>query len=166
MASLLMIKGPNPGQRYSLEKERTVLGRNADCDVVFPPPGNTAVSREHAVIVCSQGRFFIEDLKSRNGTHVNTQLIKDRTPLRDNDRIRICDFLLSFHDTAPVEEDDEDEPDSTFEASVSHHTSNQLLEAQPAEKLKALLDISTDLSKTLEQDQLLPKIVDRLIDLF
>ena len=29
-----------------------------------------------------------------------------------------------------------------------------------------LLDISTDLSKTLEQDQLLPKIVDRLLDLF
>lgn len=166
MASLLMIKGPNPGQRYALEKERLVLGRNADCDVVFPPPGNTAVSREHAIIVCIQGRFFIEDLKSRNGTHVNNQLIKDRTPLRDNDRVRICDFLLSFHDTAPADDDEEDEPDSTFEASVSHHTSSQLLEAQPAEKLKVLLDISTDLSKTLEQDQLLPKIVDRLLDLF
>ncbi len=169
MASLLVIKGPNPGQRVLLDKERTVLGRNADCDVVFPPPGNTAVSREHAVIVRVGDEFFVEDLKSRNGTHVNNQQVRDRTLLRDNDRIRICDFLLSFHDPVLPAEDDDDEPvaESTFEASVSHHATGQLLDAQPAEKLKALLDISTDLSRTPEeQDQLLPKIVDRLLDLF
>lgn len=164
MASLLMIKGPNPGQRYVLEKGRIILGRNADCDVVLPPPNNTAVSREHAAITKIDDRYYLEDLKSRNNTYVNNQAVKERTPLQDNDRIRICDYLLSFHDS--VEEEEEAVPDTAFEASVSHHTSSQLLEAQPAEKLKALLDISTDLSRTLDQEQLLPKIVDRLLDLF
>ncbi len=167
MASLLMIKGPNPGQRFSLEKDRIILGRNADCDIVIPPPNNTAVSREHAAIVKIDGRYYIEDLKSRNNTYVNNQVVRERTPLQDNDRIRICDYLLSFHaSAAAADEEDEVAPDTAFEASVSHHTSSQLLEAQPAEKLKALLDISADLSKTLEQEQLLPKIVDRLLELF
>ena len=167
MASLLLIKGSTPGQRFELTTERVVLGRNADCAVILPPPGNTAVSREHAAILCVQGKFYIEDLKSRNGTHVNNQAIKDRTLLRDNDRIRICDYLFTFHDAPPADEEDDDLlPASTYEASVSHHTTGQLLDTQPAEKLKALLEISTDLSKTLDQDALLPKLVDRLMDLF
>jgi len=43
----------------------------------------------------------------------------------------------------------------------------QLLETQPArEKLRVLLDISSNLGKTLELDKLLPKIVDSLFGLF
>jgi serine phosphatase RsbU (regulator of sigma subunit) len=41
-----------------------------------------------------------------------------------------------------------------------------LLETQPADKLKALLDISTNLSQTLDLDSLLPKIVDSMFQLF
>src|SRR5262249_23085584 len=44
--------------------------------------------------------------------------------------------------------------------------SNLLLETQPGEKLKALLDISANLSKTLELDPLLPKIVESLFQVF
>src|SRR5262249_57977570 len=54
---------------------------------------------------------------------------------------------------------------SGFEASVSH-SSKLYLEAQPAEKLRLLLDILNKLSKTLELDNLLPKIVENLFALF
>ena len=40
------------------------------------------------------------------------------------------------------------------------------MESQPAEKVKALLDITTNLSKTLELEPLLPKIVDSLFQVF
>ena len=52
------------------------------------------------------------------------------------------------------------------EASLSHASSNLLLESQPAEKVKALLEITTNLSKTLELGPLLPKIVDSLFQVF
>jgi serine phosphatase RsbU (regulator of sigma subunit) len=45
-------------------------------------------------------------------------------------------------------------------------SSHQLLYEQPAEKLRGLLEISSNLSKTLELDALLPKIVDSLFNLF
>src|SRR5262249_15206715 len=60
---------------------------------------------------------------------------------------------------------DEADTSSTVEATLSH-SSNLLLQTQPAEKLQALLDISNNLSKTLELDPLLPKIVDSLFQLF
>src|SRR5262245_5607615 len=76
MASLHILKGMNEGQRIQLEGERSTLGRNPDCAVVIPI---TSVSREHAVIVRQAGRFYIEDLQSRNGTFVNNQQINSRT---------------------------------------------------------------------------------------
>src|SRR5712692_5945670 len=173
MAYLVVLKGQNAKQSISLDKERVVLGRNASCDVVFPA-NDFAISREHACILRVQSKFFIEDLGSRNGTYVNNQQVTSRQPLNDSDKIRICDFLYSFHETPPVSrpplpaneiEPTIDEPDdfSTFEASVSH-SSQVFLESQPAERLRALLEITNILTKTLELDPLLPKIVDILLD--
>jgi serine phosphatase RsbU (regulator of sigma subunit) len=176
MAYLLVLKGPNAKQSLSLEKDRTLLGRNATCDIVFPA-NDFAVSREHACIARAQNKFFIEDLGSRNGTYVNNQAVKEKTQLKDNDQIRICDFLYSFHETTPalkppqlkdqgLEQTIEDaEPLSNYEASVSN-TSQVFLESQPIEKLRAVIDISNNLSKTLELDTLLPKVVDSLFQVF
>jgi serine phosphatase RsbU (regulator of sigma subunit) len=52
------------------------------------------------------------------------------------------------------------------EASLSHVSSNLLLESQPAEKVKAILEITTNLHKTLELEPLLPRIIDSLFQVF
>jgi serine phosphatase RsbU (regulator of sigma subunit) len=166
MPSLQVLKGVNEGTIIPLEAEKYILGRNPDCGIVIPI---TSVSREHAQLIRVQGRYFIEDLKSRNGTFVNNQAISARTPLRHNDKVRICDFIAAYHDQQPatVVDDDFDEPEgtSTVEATLSQ-PAMQLLQTQPADKLRVLLEISSNLGKTLEVDKLLPKIVDSLFGLF
>jgi len=169
MASLQVIKGANEGTLISLDGDKFILGRNPDCDIVIPI---TSVSREHAEIVRLSGRFYIEDRKSRNSTFVNNQAISTRTLLKNNDKIRICDFLAAFVEnlaagTDGEEEEEEVEADSTstVEAMLAH-SSNMLLETQPAEKLRHLLEISANLSRTLELGTLFPKIVDSLFQLF
>src|SRR6516225_8863153 len=92
MAFLVVLKGANAKENIRLDKDRILLGRNANCDIVFPA-NDFAVSREHACIVRVQDQFFIEDLGSRNGTYLNNQPVTTRTALNDNDRVRICDFL-------------------------------------------------------------------------
>lgn len=167
MPSLQILKGPNEGNTIQLEGDRIVLGRNPDCGVHIPV---TSVSREHAQIVRVGGKYFIEDKQSRNGTFVNNQAINQRTPLKDKDRIRICDFIAAFHDSAPasdieLEEPEVDEGPSTVEATLNH-SSHLLLETQPAEKLRLLIEITNNLSRTLELQTLLPKIADSLFHLF
>jgi phosphoserine phosphatase RsbU/P len=166
MPSLQVIKGANEGTVIPLDGDKYILGRNPDCGIVIPI---TSVSREHAQIVRVQGRYFIEDKQSRNGTFVNNQAITARTPLRNNDKIRICDFIAAFYDQSPnnAADDDFDEPEgtTTVEATLMQ-PAIQLLESQPAEKLRVLLEISSNLGKTLELDKLLPKIVDSLFGLF
>ena len=48
------------------------------------------------------GRYLIEDKQSRNNTFVNNQPITARTLLKNNDSIRICDFLAAFLDNQPT----------------------------------------------------------------
>jgi serine phosphatase RsbU (regulator of sigma subunit) len=180
MPFLHVLKGTNQGQKIPLVgSNKFILGRHAESHVVINDP---AVSRVHARILVLGGKFHLEDgdgdQKSRNGTFVNNQLLeKQRVQLKNNDRIKICDFLCTYHeddDRKPLppylrhdeeEEGDEPETSSTVEATLSH-SSQQILDTQPAEKLKLLIDITSKLAQTFDLDSLLPKIVDILFQLF
>jgi len=173
MAALQVVKGSNPGDTVDLAGDKIVLGRNIECQIVINLP---AVSREHAVIRRVQGKFFIEDLKSRNGTFVNNKEVTARMQLNDQDQIKICDNIFTFLEARPrpplpanmrrfEPEIDEEEGSSTVEATVAS-SSRQILETQPAEKLTFLFDISADLAQTFNVEQLLPKIVDRVFTVF
>ena len=161
MATLQVVK-PDEGTQIPLDGDKFILGRNPECAIVIPV---TSVSREHAQIVRVDGHYFIEDKQSRNGTFVNSQAVTSRTPLKNNDKIRICDFLAVFQENSGDEEEAEDPTNTTVEA-VLHQSSHMLLETQPAERLRGLLDISANLNKTLQLEELFPKIGDSLFQLF
>ena len=181
MPSLVLLKSPDgatPAQTTPLDRESMVIGRyEKDCQILIP---HTAVSRTHAQITVKNGQYFIEDLNSRNHTFVNGKEITALTPLKADDRIKICDFLYRFHDerVAPVQprplpkewEDDEDEEDeggqTTIEATQQKGTIQGFLEVQPSDRLRALLEISTGLSKTLDLDPLLGQIAETLFGVF
>jgi serine phosphatase RsbU (regulator of sigma subunit)/pSer/pThr/pTyr-binding forkhead associated (FHA) protein len=179
MAYLHILKGTNQGQKITLMGgTEFFLGRNTESHVVINDP---AVSRVHARILLIQGKYFLEDgdgkNKSRNGTFVNTRLLeKERIALKNNDRIKICDFLCNFYEEderKPLpkelrreeEEPEEADTSSTVEATLSH-SSHQILESQPAEKLKFLLEITTQLAQTFDQNVLLPRVVEILFQFF
>ena len=69
------------------------IGRDHECEVALP--GDPTVSRVHALIEHdADGRAWVTDLASRNGTRVNGRLVTARTPLRPGDRLLVGDFVL------------------------------------------------------------------------
>lgn len=168
MPYLLVQKGPHAGQKFRLDRDQILLGRDKDCHLVLDSTDaatrKNAVSRQHAVITCNQGVYYIEDgnahgKKSRNGTFLNGApvLFPQRALLRNNDLIKICHVTLAYLE-------DEEPSSSTIEASLSHDSSSFF--AQPAERLRLLLDISNQLGHSLELNALLPQVVETLLQLF
>lgn len=107
-AMLIVQAGGNEaGRRWPLQRTRTVIGRDIDCDIVLP---DRLVSRHHAHVVWDtiNGRegYVVEDLRSKNGTFVNGQEVAERRLLEDGDEIQIAlRFKLAFVDageTAPL----------------------------------------------------------------
>jgi serine phosphatase RsbU (regulator of sigma subunit)/pSer/pThr/pTyr-binding forkhead associated (FHA) protein len=90
---LKVTKGASAGLVITLHPERTILGRHPSAQVLLD---DGAVTRLHAEIVVDAGRYFVRDLKSRNGTEVNECRITQKTELVDGDEIRICGHSFLF----------------------------------------------------------------------
>lgn len=75
-----------------VRQAEVILGREASNPVVIKDP---LASRRHAKIVIDNGEFWVEDLKSLNGTRVNGEVIT-RRKLANNDQIKIGDATVTF----------------------------------------------------------------------
>ncbi len=97
--------GPLEGQRWVV-RESLLIGRDPDCDVIVLTP-DKQVSRHHARVLLSSEGILIEDLGSKNGTHINNRRIEGPVMLQDGDTIQIAlaqQFVfLSSDATVPLE---------------------------------------------------------------
>ncbi|MBL8890991.1 MAG: SpoIIE family protein phosphatase [Planctomycetaceae bacterium] len=93
MAFLTSDTNEGSSKRFPLDKEVMTLGRHPDCHIVIE---DSSVSRFHSQITFDGDGFYLEDLDSRNGTYLNDARLHQAVPLRDGDRIRICDLSLVF----------------------------------------------------------------------
>ncbi len=73
VACVEIIDGPNRGQRIELGQGSITVGRAPDNIVVIKDP---SVSSHHARIDFYQGKYFLSDLKSSNGTYVNNNRVE------------------------------------------------------------------------------------------
>lgn len=73
-----------------------VIGRAADAAIRIDSPG---ISRYHARILVAHDDVTLEDLVSKNGTHVNGAPVTTRR-LSDGDQIRIGGAVLTFRLTS------------------------------------------------------------------
>jgi hypothetical protein len=91
-AELVLIEDGKPSRAFPLSKQRVIIGRLAESDVVLADPG---ASRRHAEVRRDHGGYVITDLGSTNGTMVNEATIGER-PLEEGDRITIGRTVLEF----------------------------------------------------------------------
>jgi len=95
MAYLKAEAGLVANNLFPLAGDRSILGRLPSNEIVLD---NGAVSRTHAQITCVRGVYYLEDLRSRNGTQLNLEPIqgRGRQALQHNDVIKICEVELRF----------------------------------------------------------------------
>lgn len=73
-------------RRIPLEPGETIIGRDPGATVFLDEPG---ISRRHARIVISGDGATLEDLGSKNGTHLQGTRIESPSRLSDRDKIRL-----------------------------------------------------------------------------
>jgi pSer/pThr/pTyr-binding forkhead associated (FHA) protein len=86
MSKLICTAGMNSGDEFTLREGENSLGRGQECSIVL---FDKKCSRKHCHIIKKGTYFVIEDLESRNGTHVNGKKIASRVTLNMGDHIRV-----------------------------------------------------------------------------
>ena len=71
-----------------------VVGRHPDCDYRIDNP---LVSRQHCALTLRDGRVWVEDLRSRNGTCLNGEPLRGARPLGDGDELDLAHLPFRVH---------------------------------------------------------------------
>ncbi len=100
---LIAQTGKLSGSRWVLEGDQVLIGRGPECDLVI---ADRQVSRHHARIRRTGSGYMLQDLGSKNGTHLNGVPIDRETVLQDGDIIQIALVLrlvfVGTEDTIPL----------------------------------------------------------------
>ncbi|HZU07444.1 MAG TPA: anti-sigma factor antagonist [Chloroflexota bacterium] len=81
------------GTRYAIPSEGAIIGRRSDSDILIDDP---SVSRRHAQILYRDGRYYLVDLGSSNGTTLNGRPVTRPAPLAHGDVLQLGGTRLTF----------------------------------------------------------------------
>jgi len=108
MAFLEVMDGQGRKRHIELNRPRLLIGREPSCDIHLPHPG---VSRRHAQLqLTDQGRWLLQDLRSRNHVYVDNRPVQ-QIVLEPRKPFRIAEYWLAIHEATPCpQEEAEVEP--------------------------------------------------------
>lgn len=89
---LVVVRGPNAGSRFLLDRDTTTVGRHPDADIFLD---DVTVSRRHGELRRDDVGITLHDLGSLNGTYVNGDRV-DHRELETGDELQVGRFKLLF----------------------------------------------------------------------
>lgn len=89
---LVVRKGPQPGERFFLDRPRLTIGRDPESDIFL---NDMTVSRMHATLECAADGVLVTDSGSLNGTYLNGEVV-DSATLADGDILQVGTFQMVF----------------------------------------------------------------------
>jgi pSer/pThr/pTyr-binding forkhead associated (FHA) protein len=88
------LNGVQQGEDFRVREGQQVLGSARDCEIILDDP---TISSRHASLKHREGRFFLTDLDSTNGTFLNDgKTTIAREEIKDNDQVRLGKLILKF----------------------------------------------------------------------
>jgi phosphoserine phosphatase RsbU/P len=161
----LEIRRPNaPVANRTFDADALVVGRSDSVDIVLD---DSSVSRRHAKLFRQEGRWYVEDMGSRNGTSLNGKRTTAASPLQPGDEVKIGDTVLRVgggpepRATRPPEEAE------TYQTLFSVvKPASELMRATSADtvassRLRVLNEVHRALAAPISREDLLQMILER-----
>lgn len=102
--TLVVAAGAHQGKSIPIVGGQFLIGRDPECQL---RPASQAISKKHCGVLIRDGKVYVRDYGSTNGTLVNDTLLQDEElVVTNNDSLKIgpLDFTLRIEATAAVED--------------------------------------------------------------
>mgnify|MGYP000594087912 CR=1 FL=1 len=176
MLILTIIKGPDQGKRFELpDDEPQLLGRSSEA----LPLTDQTMSRRHSQLTPDDGRWYIDDLKSNNGTFVNGRRVIEQRLLQPGDQIRTGNTIIMFgrDETKPVKRKSPvkiakpSSMDVTVERTAASNEDSMIMAVpEPSEAaaqhLKVLFHLTQLIGTVVDRQTLLENVMDVIFEYF
>ena len=164
-----VLQGPDRGKKFTLPAdEPQLIGRSSEA----LPLTDTTVSRRHAELTPDDGRWFLRDLDSANGTFVNGERVSgDPIELTPGDQVRCGSTLMVFGVTPDdgkaglVQVVDAGDMDVTVEHRVNANEDSMILAVPDpvraaSDHLRVIYELTSLTARSIERQQLLDGVMD------
>jgi predicted component of type VI protein secretion system len=84
--SLVVAQGVHTGKVIPITTPEFVIGRDPQCQL---RPASPAVSKQHCAVAIRDGKVFVRDCGSTNGTFVNGEQVAADREVKSGDRLRV-----------------------------------------------------------------------------
>ena len=137
---LVVLQGHPLGMTVQLDKERMIIGRGSQVDVVLR---DDIASRQHAEVIRLDAEnacfeYYVNDLESTNGTFLNGSRVISQQLLQDGDKLKVGNYILKF---AMLDE---------FEAEFQERL-HQMTQRDELTGLKSRRSLFADLDRVISQ---------------
>jgi predicted component of type VI protein secretion system len=84
--NLIVTDGAHKGKAIPVTKREFLIGRDPKCHL---RPSSGAVSKRHCTLIYRDGKLFVRDLNSTNGTFINDKQIQGEHELHHEDKLSV-----------------------------------------------------------------------------
>ncbi len=88
---VVMTPGPNQGKVLEIKLSQFVVGRDPQCHL---RPASPMISKRHCAVLQREGKAFVRDFDSTNGTFVNNEPVKGEIELHQGDQLKMGPLLF------------------------------------------------------------------------
>jgi pSer/pThr/pTyr-binding forkhead associated (FHA) protein len=168
MVKLYILGGPEKGKSFDLDSDLMIIGRGSECHIRVK---DKSVSRQHLEILRKGNKYFITDLKSKNGTYVNDEQIKPgkQFEIEQGPIVAIGKTLFCVGEAYLADDDDLttvlDSVDLAKEISQSGTVFVQDRPLTPQKNIELLYKVSHILKQSVNINEILENILQDLLDL-
>ncbi len=92
--SIAILVNPMSGEEFNVRRYSTSIGRELGNDVVIA--SDRTMSRQHALVQYIDGKFYVQDLHSKNGTRLNGSSVSNMKALASGDELSVGLTRLIF----------------------------------------------------------------------
>ena len=92
LSLVVLTPGKQEGKAIDIKLPQFLVGRDPQCHL---RPASPLISKRHCVLTQREGKAFLRDFDSTNGTAVNDQPVKGEVELHHNDRLKIGPLLFA-----------------------------------------------------------------------
>jgi len=86
LSLLVLTSGKQEGKVLEIKLPQFLIGRDAQCHL---RPASALISKRHCALIQKEGKVFIRDFGSTNGTFVNDERVEGERELHNDDQLKV-----------------------------------------------------------------------------
>jgi predicted component of type VI protein secretion system len=86
LSLVVITTGKQEGKVLPITLSQFLIGRDPQCHL---RPASASISKRHCALIVKEGKAFVRDFDSTNGTFLNGEPVKGEVELKHDDRLRV-----------------------------------------------------------------------------